>query len=520
MIIIDSYDPNDKQVQPQGITTNRYVMPGTMLDYKIRFQNTGTDTAYRVVVVDTLSTNLDLSTLQLGASSHVYSLEVTGEGSPILTFAFNSINLIDSLTDEPNSHGFLKYKIAPYDTVSNGRVVHNSANIYFDFNEPITTNDAWVTVSDTVLLGASINIVEYIETCPASFSTINQTVCGSYTAPSGTVLISSNTYLDIVPNVGGCDSLITIYLTIKNTVSEQSIAKCDSFKWNNNSYYASGIYKDTIPNTSGCDSMLTIDLTITNSSTSTQIITECDSYNSISGNVWTTSGDYKDTIPNAAGCDSVITINLTINKSSTLVETITACNSYIWNGDTLKVTGTYADIFPNVVGCDSIQTLNLNINTTDTSVSKNDTVLTSNENTATFQWLDCSNGNAPIAGATSQSYIATTNGSYAVVVDKNGCIDTSNCHSIIIIGILENTFGTSITVFPNPTTSQITIRLGKMYSDVTINVRNVIGEAISTKTYGTADKIEITIEGVEGFYMVDVLTADGKYAILKIMKSQ
>lgn len=151
MPIIDSYDPNDKTVSPQGITEHRFVKPDSRLEYRVRFQNTGTDTAYTVVVVDTLSTLLDISTLEMGTTSHDYELEISGTGNPVLTWTFNNINLVDSLTDEPNSHGFLKYKISPIEELPDGSIVHNEADIYFDFNLPIRTNDAWMNLYDTVI---------------------------------------------------------------------------------------------------------------------------------------------------------------------------------------------------------------------------------------------------------------------------------------------------------------------------------------------------------------------------------
>jgi uncharacterized repeat protein (TIGR01451 family) len=156
MAIIDSYDPNDKSVSPEGITANNYIMPGVALDYTIRFQNTGSDTAYTVVVVDTLSNNLDLSTIQWGMSSHPYTLDVTGYEQAILQFTFNDINLPDSTTNEANSHGFVKFKIAPYDTLVNGTEVDNTADIYFDYNLPIRTNTTHVIISDTVIVGDPI----------------------------------------------------------------------------------------------------------------------------------------------------------------------------------------------------------------------------------------------------------------------------------------------------------------------------------------------------------------------------
>lgn len=149
--IIDSYDPNDKTVSPEGIGVNNYVKPNTKLDYLIRFQNTGTDTAYNVVVVDTLDSNLDFKSIEWGASSHDYKVSFSGKEKIVVSFMFKDIYLPDSTADELNSQGFIKFKINPIDAISNNTIISNSANIYFDYNSPVKTNDAWVTVFDTII---------------------------------------------------------------------------------------------------------------------------------------------------------------------------------------------------------------------------------------------------------------------------------------------------------------------------------------------------------------------------------
>ena len=76
--IIGSFDPNDKQVIPQGLDSVGLTPPGSRLQYLIRFQNTGNDTAFTVIIVDTLSSELDMSTFQVGNSSHPFIMKVEG----------------------------------------------------------------------------------------------------------------------------------------------------------------------------------------------------------------------------------------------------------------------------------------------------------------------------------------------------------------------------------------------------------------------------------------------------------
>ena len=161
--IRDSYDPNDKQIFPAGVGVDKRVRHQVPLDFLIRFQNTGTDTAYKVVITDTLNQNLDLATLEFGAASHPYRIEFTGAGKTIMKFTFDKINLVDSFTNEPKSHGFISFKITPYDSIPNGTIVKNSADIYFDFNLPIKTNTTQVSIDDRLPTGATLNLVTSVK---------------------------------------------------------------------------------------------------------------------------------------------------------------------------------------------------------------------------------------------------------------------------------------------------------------------------------------------------------------------
>ena len=141
-----SSDPNDKQGFPTGYGAAHYIYPGTPLDYLIRFQNTGNDTAFTVRIVDTLSTWLDPSSIRPGASSHPYSWDLSGAG--VLSFLFENILLPDSNVNEPASHGFVKFTINPRADAPLETVIENTAEIYFDFNEAVVTNTTFHRLGD------------------------------------------------------------------------------------------------------------------------------------------------------------------------------------------------------------------------------------------------------------------------------------------------------------------------------------------------------------------------------------
>ncbi len=158
-VVTGSYDPNDKTGFPLGISNDNLILPGQQLEYRIRFQNTGTDTAFTVVIRDTLSTDFDIFSVQPGVSSHDYEFRIYGPR--VLEWTFNNILLPDSTTNEPASNGFCVFKVDQVPGLPNGTELNNSAAIYFDFNAPIITNTSMHTVDDMV------NVITSIE----SFST-------------------------------------------------------------------------------------------------------------------------------------------------------------------------------------------------------------------------------------------------------------------------------------------------------------------------------------------------------------
>ena len=173
----------------------------------------------------------------------------------------------------------------------------------------------------------------------ASSQTI--TACDSYIWPTDAITYTnSGIYTSTLTNEAGCDSIVTLNLTIGNSYSNTSIVTaCSGYIWGANSttYTTSGLYTVSYLTVSGCDSILNLDLTVTSPSTASISLSECDLYTwPLNGNSYASSGIYFATILNAAGCDSVVTLNLTITNSSSASETVTTCDSYLWSA-----TGSY-----------------------------------------------------------------------------------------------------------------------------------------------------------------------------------
>lgn len=141
--VIGSFDPNDKLVSPHGYGTTGDVHHDQRLHYRINFQNTGTASAIHVFVQDEIDTDLDLNSFMMEGASHTYQLVINNR---TLTWKFFNINLPDSNINEPLSHGFVEFSIVPLQGLTDGTTIENFADIFFDYNTPVTTN----TVTNTL----------------------------------------------------------------------------------------------------------------------------------------------------------------------------------------------------------------------------------------------------------------------------------------------------------------------------------------------------------------------------------
>lgn len=164
--ILQAYDPNHKSVLPEGAGPNHLVDSNTVLDYVLEFQNTGTDTAYVVRLVDTLPPYVDPATIRPGVSSHPYRFSFLS--NHVIEFLFEAIYLPDSASNQQGSNGFVKFRIKQVPGNTHGTVINNTAAIYFDYNPAIITNTATVTIGklsftgiETVGLHAQLQIMAY-----------------------------------------------------------------------------------------------------------------------------------------------------------------------------------------------------------------------------------------------------------------------------------------------------------------------------------------------------------------------
>jgi hypothetical protein len=220
-----------------------------------------------------------------------------------------------------------------------------------------------------------------------------------------------------------------------------------------------------------------------------------------------TTGIYSDTLSSLSGCDSVVTLNLNVNTPAAGVDSHTECGSYTWIDGVTYSTSNNSATF-NIVGgsangCDSIVTLNLTINSLPVvSVSVSDLTISANNVNATYQWLDCNN-NSPIAGEISQSFTAMINGSYAVELSQNGCVDTSNCIEITTVGTIENLLFNEFKISPNPSNGDFFIA-GPALTSITLY--NQFGQKVNVtfSTIGEGKYQVMTKQLANGSYILEL----------------
>ena len=142
-----SWDPNNKQVSPAGIGPEGGIDGNQWLTYTINFQNTGTAPAVNIVVQDTLSANLDVSTFKMLGASLPYTMQFAGNE---VIWKFNSVMLPDSAVDQQGSHGFVSFMILPLQGLPGKTQITNSADIFFDYNAGVKTNQTLNTIDYTL----------------------------------------------------------------------------------------------------------------------------------------------------------------------------------------------------------------------------------------------------------------------------------------------------------------------------------------------------------------------------------
>jgi uncharacterized delta-60 repeat protein len=340
----------------------------------------------------------------------------------------------------------------------------------------------------------------------------NQTTAAITVTPTATT-----TYTVTVSIGANCTATATKTVTVKQP-SASSLAETicfgNSYTFKNQQLTQSGTYRDTLVNAAGCDSVITLNLTVRPKVESTVNAAICagQSY-AFNNQQLTQAGQYFDTLQTTLGCDSFITLNLTVNSFVTGSTLASICQgqSYTFNGQQLTQAGQYLDTLTSAGGCDSILTLTLTVNPLpQPTITQNGNVL-STQSFNSYQWQ--LNGNN-INGAINQTYTATQNGNYTVqVTDANGCSNTSSVVNVTGVGIVD-LVDMRLRVYPNPTTEMLLIYCDEKV--VSVEIYNLIGEQVQ---FVQGEIQQINVQHLsEGLYTIQVNTTSGKSATRRFIK--
>jgi uncharacterized repeat protein (TIGR01451 family) len=142
--VFSSFDPNDKKVSPMGEGIEGFIDTNVVLNYTIRFQNTGNYVATNIVLLDTIDSDLNYLSLHVNSASHLYTVEYLPNN--IVKFKFLNIMLPDSTADFEASMGYINFSIEQKANLAPSTEIKNTAYIYFDYNPAVITNTTLNTI--------------------------------------------------------------------------------------------------------------------------------------------------------------------------------------------------------------------------------------------------------------------------------------------------------------------------------------------------------------------------------------
>ncbi len=247
-----------------------------------------------------------------------------------------------------------------------------------------------------------------------------------------------------------------------------------------------------------------------------------------------------------SGCESTtrLAVNVVINNTGAPTGTVTQtfCNSASISN--LSATGTFIQWYAassggspltgsitlvngatyyasqTITGCESTTRLAVNVvinSVTDISTSVSGITINANNSGSSYVWMDCNNNYSIITGETNQSYTPTSNGSFAVQLTQNGCIDTSSCVIITDVGIDAIDKNQALMIFPNPTSGVFTVDLVQTEDDILISISDINGRIISYENFKDKQLIDLFINDSAGIYLITISTSEWK-KVIKLIK--
>jgi hypothetical protein len=476
----------------------------------------------RIAINITVTSQVEAQTITASSSN------LCGGGFISIDLGFGESGVIYTLYDVTNDSSY-------------GSVTGNSNPISFGTPFILSTRELIIIAETTSIQGAiTLSCTQSMN--PAITITVNQPathtetieLChgGNYTYADGTAATDVTAYVSHVSTLtgvaaNGCDSIVTENINpLPELTSSINTTLCagESIAINGTVYDSSNPTGTEVFMSSGalgCDSTVTINLNVIPALESTITATICaEESMTINGTVYDASnptGTEVFTNVGTNGCDSTVTIDLTVLPAITSTYSPIVCleESIVINGTTYDIThmgGT--EVFTSTNGCDSIVTINLLIPAINTFTTISGMTIMALPG-MTYQWINCSN-NQPISGATAQSFTATANGNYAVIVTQDGCSDTSQCIAVTSLGLNEFT-RSALSLYPNPTENSFTISGLENLSGIgAIQILDLNGKQINSIPTNSSTYDVSPLES--GMYYLKVIHENGTEMIRFVKK--
>lgn len=338
---------------------------------------------------------------------------------------------------------------------------------------------------------------------------------------SADTLINQNSgaYTLLVQDSMFCQITDSVYLSQPaQIIVYDTIVSCGSLNWLGTTLNSSGNFYQNTVSVNGCDSMVYLNFTNRNTYSNLSF-TACDTF-TIFGNQFVNPGSYTAVGTNAYGCDSIINFSLTL-QSESITLTFRECDSLIFNGNTFYQDTTYVETFTNAVGCDSVVTYDIGVDSKpDTTVlNVGNYTLKALDSNRQYQWFRClSNGTKQlISGATGQTFVydvfGIDNGYFSCEITSGSCTVSSGCHFVEdLIGINEQPVISDLDLIPNPSRGKVIIvnpNLDKRI--IAYTVYDAYGQIVfveSDAAKQTEQQFDVS-SWASGFYLIHVSTSEG-----------
>ena len=216
-------------------------------------------------------------------------------------------------------------------------------------------------------------------------------------------------------------------------------------------------------------------------------------------------------------CVAEVTV-LGIDEPVVLTQTENVCEFYYWNvtDQIYFESGLITEISSSGI-CDTVYILDLNIGEiTDYTILVNGGTVSTTNNTASYQWLDCDNGYAPIAGATDQSYTPLSSGNFALELSDCGCVDTTACVYVVPTNTTDLQ-SNPLSIYPNPTQDMVTINLDSPSTGI-LKAYDLQGRLIHSQPIQGLSSLDYTIQGEAGLYLIEFVDERGEVYVGKVVK--